>query len=247
MTAGASYAASTGPVTARRRGWRAPRLALRLRSLRPGWRGERLPGGEATLFEAPVTGAATLIGLCAERRVAQLVDAGQDAGTIATQANGGPKKPCSDSEDGPPPASLKDLGVQSGRLSEARLIEQSFTDEDLKARAAEATAKGQPLRGVREAWTPTSASLLAGLARCAAHSTAQRRAHQCVPGRRPPMSSSATAAADGHGTPPPGVSSARGATPPTPSAMGTRAEPAKESLSFLYAGSGFLILSRCPR
>jgi ParB family chromosome partitioning protein len=84
---------------------------------------------------------ATVIKLRAERKLADAVDDGQATGEIATTHDGGrpPKMPPDNGgiplpnmpEPPPPPATLADIGVDSRRLAEARLIRDRYTDEQL--------------------------------------------------------------------------------------------------------------------
>jgi site-specific DNA-methyltransferase (adenine-specific) len=79
---------------------------------------------------------ATSVKLRAEMRLAEIIDAGQSAGTIAT--------------DGKPLAAravstLTELGVNRGRLAEARLLRHAFTPEDVVRAAADATERGREL------------------------------------------------------------------------------------------------------
>jgi N6-adenosine-specific RNA methylase IME4 len=79
---------------------------------------------------------ATTVKLRAERRLADMVDAGQDAGTIATAGKPHAKPP--DSGGLAPPSTLASLGVNDRRLAEARTIRDSYTDEAILATAADA-------------------------------------------------------------------------------------------------------------
>lgn len=84
---------------------------------------------------------ATVVKLRAERRLANVVDAGQAAGAIAVK--GRPEK-SSDSED--LPETLDSIGIKNARvLSEARTIRDAYTDEALITEAEEATARDREL------------------------------------------------------------------------------------------------------
>lgn len=72
--------------------------------------------------------------LLCERKLADVVDAGQDAGEIAP--HGGDR---STSKVRIP--NLADLGLSARMVSEARAIRDTFTDDDLRAMAAEATRR----------------------------------------------------------------------------------------------------------
>lgn len=79
----------------------------------------------------------TVIKLRAERRLADMVDAGQKAGVIAVvDKKGLPRSPGQ---------SLKSLGVKDQRLTEARRIRDTYTDEQLIEAAEEATARDREL------------------------------------------------------------------------------------------------------
>lgn len=83
---------------------------------------------------------ATTVKLRAERRLADMVDAGQAAGTIAEKGKPG-KSPTS----GQLPSTLDELGVDSRRLAEARVIRDTYTDDEILARAAEADSRDREL------------------------------------------------------------------------------------------------------
>lgn len=85
---------------------------------------------------------ATVIKLRAERRLADMVDAGQEAGTIAVKGQHGSS---SESEDDRP-ETLDSIGIKNARiLSEARKVRDAYTDEQLIAAAEEATARDREL------------------------------------------------------------------------------------------------------
>lgn len=101
---------------------------------------------------------ATTVKLRAERRLADMVDEGQRRGEIADQ--GQPKKPSPSGDYSPPPLAdakkpppsggyspptLSALGVDHRRLAEARVIRDTFSEEDLLARAALADEKDREL------------------------------------------------------------------------------------------------------
>lgn len=67
---------------------------------------------------------ATIIKARALKRMAELVDAGQARGEIATNRDGGrPPEKCVPVQDTLPPATLSDLGITRQRLHEARKLE----------------------------------------------------------------------------------------------------------------------------
>lgn len=84
---------------------------------------------------------ATTIKLKAERRLAEVVDEGQQRGEIATAGGNTtiPRTP------GNGPAKLDDIGVDSRRLAEARTIRDTVSDEEVEALATEATEEGREL------------------------------------------------------------------------------------------------------
>jgi hypothetical protein len=218
-----------------------------------GLDGSSIPGsGAPTGAHAPVTGVAAVVGLCAGRRAAVAAELLPALEEEARQRQGlradleretsGPVGPeVAGAKDAPPWHRARDEAAKAAGASPRSVQRAKKVKErapDLKTQAAEANAKGQPLRGVREAWTPTSASLLAGLARSAAHSTAQRRAQWCTSCPSCPMSSSATSSASRHGDPPTRVIEAADskAAHPLPGPIRRRAD--KESLPFPSSGSG---------
>lgn len=84
----------------------------------------------------------TVIKLRAERRLADMVDAGQEAGVIAVKGQHGSS---SESED-ERPETLDSIGIRNARiLSEARRIRDAYTDEQLIEAAEEATARDREL------------------------------------------------------------------------------------------------------
>jgi len=85
--------------------------------------------------------AATAIRLKAEIRLAETVTAGQASGEIASNREGhpGPR------DAGAWPATLADLGVDSRRLSEARVIADAFTLPAIDGMTREATERGTTL------------------------------------------------------------------------------------------------------
>lgn len=86
---------------------------------------------------------ATVIKIRAERRLADIVDAGQANGEIASHAsfNGNQHVEHSDSE----PSTLAALGIEPPRLAEARLLRDAYSDEELAARQAEANERDEIL------------------------------------------------------------------------------------------------------
>lgn len=89
---------------------------------------------------------ATTIKLQAERKLAEIIDEGRKAGTIAKREdslrqNTDPRS----TGDGNAKESLSDLGVSDRRLSESRAIAQAFTDDEIKEMAEQATAAGKEL------------------------------------------------------------------------------------------------------
>lgn len=77
---------------------------------------------------------ATTVKVRAERRLADVVDEGQREGVIAVK--GSVNKRYSEGEGRP--STLNDIGVKSGRLAEARLLRDAYTDDELLALAAQA-------------------------------------------------------------------------------------------------------------
>jgi hypothetical protein len=87
---------------------------------------------------------ATTVKLRAERRLADMVDEGQRTGAIA--AHGGDRK--SSFPGGsliPTPKTLGELDISYKKLAEARVIRDTFSEEDLLARAAEADQRDREL------------------------------------------------------------------------------------------------------
>lgn len=93
---------------------------------------------------------ATAIKMKAERKLAEVVDAGQADGSIATQKDGGPKNHVRTPDMVPPmvsdpaprrPATLDEIGVDRRRLNEARIIRDTYTDEDIDEIVEGATAE----------------------------------------------------------------------------------------------------------
>lgn len=81
---------------------------------------------------------ATAIKLKAERRLADIVDAGQQAGEIAVR---GPRADARDAGI----CGLPDLGITSQRLAEARRLRDIHTDDDIDHAAALASEQGREL------------------------------------------------------------------------------------------------------
>lgn len=81
---------------------------------------------------------AQVVKLRAERRLADVVDQGQERGEIAEQTTGRPVT--SSGSKASAPRTLKDLGVSRQRLQEARQIRDTFTDNELEE-IAEAKSK----------------------------------------------------------------------------------------------------------
>lgn len=84
---------------------------------------------------------ATVIKIRAERKLADVVDEGQQKGAIATQDSG-------DHGSGARAAStstLPSLGIDSGRLAEARILRDTFTDDRLIERQVEANERDEIL------------------------------------------------------------------------------------------------------
>ena len=75
---------------------------------------------------------ATVIKVRAERRLADIVDAGQARGEIATQDSGINQH----SEGVRTPDTLADLGIERQRLAEARLLRDGYTEAELDQRWA---------------------------------------------------------------------------------------------------------------
>jgi hypothetical protein len=65
--------------------------------------------------------------ILAGRRLAELVDAGQASGQIATNRDGRRSPSAGDLS----PVTLPELGVDDRRLAEARVIRDAYTDDDL--------------------------------------------------------------------------------------------------------------------
>jgi len=86
---------------------------------------------------------ATVIRVRAEQGLANAVDAGQAAGTIATQDTGRP--PDKGAESAHIPATLKSLDVKKERLKEARKLRDGFTEADLAEIAEQANARDKLL------------------------------------------------------------------------------------------------------
>jgi N6-adenosine-specific RNA methylase IME4 len=84
---------------------------------------------------------ATTVKIRAERRLADMVDEGQRAGQIATR--GGDRKSNPDGRGLIP--TVKEVGVNDRRLSEARVLRDAYTDDGLLALAAAADAKDREL------------------------------------------------------------------------------------------------------
>lgn len=84
---------------------------------------------------------ATTVKLLAERRLADAVDAGQQAGTIAQK--GGDHRSNARSAGIAP--TLTELGVRSQRLAEARTVRDAYTDDDLRRDAEQANAADRVL------------------------------------------------------------------------------------------------------
>lgn len=86
---------------------------------------------------------ATIIKARALKRMAELVDAGQARGEIATNRDGGrPPEKCVLVQDTLPPATLSDLGISRQRLHEARKLEV-LPDAVMVEMAEEANAQGK--------------------------------------------------------------------------------------------------------
>lgn len=89
---------------------------------------------------------ATTVKIRAERKLADMVDAGQEAGTIATkQAHGRGKQASSQGKDASKPTTLTELGIGYKNLFEARLLRDAITEEELVKQAAEADARDREL------------------------------------------------------------------------------------------------------
>jgi hypothetical protein len=93
---------------------------------------------------AEAENAATAIRLKAEIRLAETVTAGQEAGEIASQSEGGANIGVRDA-DTVPPATLPELGITRQRLSEARTIAGAFTLPAIDGMAQDATDRGTTL------------------------------------------------------------------------------------------------------
>jgi ParB family chromosome partitioning protein len=88
---------------------------------------------------------ATIIKMRAERRLAEVVDAGQANGDIATNKDGGrPARMPTPSGD-IKPLTLEQIGTNPARLQEARIIRDRFTDADLSDLQAEAAEEDREL------------------------------------------------------------------------------------------------------
>lgn len=95
---------------------------------------------------------ATIIKIRAERRLANIVDEGQERGEIATQETGRPI-----SVQSADTSTLEELGIERQRLSEARSLRDAFTDEQLEEKSRDASEKDQVLsrdRLIKEAHGP---------------------------------------------------------------------------------------------
>ncbi len=89
----------------------------------------------------------------AEIRLAETVTEGQKRGQIASRSHGG--RNLGPRDAGAEPATLKEIGVDDRRLSEARAIAANVTPERIDAMVAEANERGQTLsRGVSDARAP---------------------------------------------------------------------------------------------
>jgi hypothetical protein len=86
---------------------------------------------------------ATTLKLLAELKLADMVDAGQKAGQIA--APGGDRQTIARPPGNGSTESLKDIGVQSQRLTEARLIRDTYGEPDIREAAATATENNREL------------------------------------------------------------------------------------------------------
>jgi len=86
---------------------------------------------------------ATVIKLRAERRLADCVDEGQRQGQIAQAKDGRPQSARTPSTSAP--ATLKEIGVDSGRLSEARLLRDHYSDGEIVERATTADSRDRLL------------------------------------------------------------------------------------------------------
>ena len=109
---------------------------------------------------------AQVVKLRAERRLADVVDQGQERGEIAKPGGDRPSSIIPPADNAPlpmaappkpaPPAKLADLGVSAKRLSEARQIRDTFTDDDLeqiaqaKSKRDEEISRKRLLRVARE-------------------------------------------------------------------------------------------------
>lgn len=86
---------------------------------------------------------ATKIKVRAEKKMADLVDGGQESGEIATKRSGGRPKKHSHPEGISKPKTLKELGVSAPRLHESRLIRDYVPDEEIEETFAKADEKGK--------------------------------------------------------------------------------------------------------
>jgi ParB family chromosome partitioning protein len=93
---------------------------------------------EARLGTASINHA-TVVKLRAERKLADIIDAGQQAGTIATQKDNERPTLLVRDPDKQMPARLEDLGIERQRLAEARKIRDAYTDAEITEIASEAT------------------------------------------------------------------------------------------------------------
>jgi hypothetical protein len=81
---------------------------------------------------------ATIIKVRAEARLANIVDEGQERGEIAEAGR-------PENVRAPDISSLDDLGIERQRLAEARLLRDTYSDDDLIRREDEATARDEVL------------------------------------------------------------------------------------------------------
>ena len=83
---------------------------------------------------------ATVIHLLAQQRLADVVDAGQAAGQIATKG-----KPVNVLTDNIKPATLPSLGVKASRLRQARIIRDTYTPDEIRELGTAAAAQDKAI------------------------------------------------------------------------------------------------------
>jgi hypothetical protein len=98
---------------------------------------------QARMGTAAINTAQEVKLLCV-RKLADVVDAGQDSGEIAA-----PGRPENGPQSGPLPATYADLGLTKRWVDEARLIRDTFTDDQIRGLVADATRRDQEVAKYR--------------------------------------------------------------------------------------------------